>query len=77
MLGGEPGKPGQVTIYKAGSTKGQTIYKTDNLKLDAGDIVCIETGGGGGYGLAAERDKALAERDTARGYVTDPLALPR
>lgn len=74
VLGGGPAKPGRVTIFKNGATEGVTIYKTDNYPLDAGDVVCIETGGGGGYGPPHERDLALIERDLVRGYVTPQAA---
>ncbi len=70
VLGGGPAKPGRVTIFKKGAAQGETIYKTDSCQLDDGDVVCIETGGGGGYGSPLERDPALIERDLARGYVT-------
>ena len=39
--------------------------------LAPGDWIAVKTPGGGGYGPAAERDPAMVERDTARGYYTD------
>jgi N-methylhydantoinase B len=76
VLGGGAAQPGRVTIYKEGAAQGETLYKTDSYQLAAGDVVCIETGGGGGYGPPAGRDRAAIERDLARGYVT-PEAVRR
>jgi N-methylhydantoinase B len=37
--------------------------------LKLGDTIVLRTPGGGGYGPPRERDKALAKRDRALGYV--------
>jgi N-methylhydantoinase B len=36
--------------------------------LKRGDVVLVRTPGAGGYGPAAERDPAAAERDHTLGY---------
>jgi N-methylhydantoinase B/oxoprolinase/acetone carboxylase alpha subunit len=42
--------------------------KTDNLLLRRGDVVRLETSGGGGFGDPARRDAALRARDARLGY---------
>ena len=42
--------------------------KVNNLPLKRGDIIRLETSGGGGYGPPAERTPAAAERDTRLRY---------
>ncbi len=43
--------------------------KTDNLPLVKGDVVRLETSGGGGFGPAAQRAPEAAARDRRLGYV--------
>jgi N-methylhydantoinase B len=46
--------------------------RIDNRKqhmLKQGDTLVLRTPGGGGYGPPRERDRALAKRDRALGYV--------
>ena len=68
VSGGKPGKPGLVTVEKHGGTK-CVLRKTKGYQLEAGDIVRVETGGGGGYGEPSSRDKEKLKRDVSSGYV--------
>ena len=43
--------------------------------MEAGDIIIVETGGGGGYGDPQERLRELIERDVQRGYISREVAL--
>lgn len=43
--------------------------KTDNLPLAKGDVVRLETSGGGGFGPVEERSPEAASRDVRMGYV--------
>jgi N-methylhydantoinase B len=72
--GGKAAEPGRVTIQKRGANEPVVLYKTEGYALGEGDTVTIETGGGGGYGLPADRPLALIERDLARGYVSRAAA---
>ena len=81
MLGGLPGRPGRFTIRKAGAEGPQAagpqgIDKESAYPLAAGDVVCVETGGGGGYGPPSGRPLDLIQRDLDAGYVT-VAAAPR
>jgi len=44
--------------------------KIGNLRLRRGDVIRLETSGGGGFGDPAERDPAATEADRQNGYVT-------
>jgi N-methylhydantoinase B len=74
VLGGGTAQPGRVRVYKDGATEPEIVYKSEDYALAPGDIVIIETGGGGGYGDPRERDVAAIERDVRRGYVTAAAA---
>jgi N-methylhydantoinase B len=67
LFGGEDGRPSRVTLERDGSTVELAGKATHELRM--GDVVCVETAGGGGYGPPAERPVTLAERDPAAGYV--------
>jgi N-methylhydantoinase B len=41
----------------------------ETLKLAQGDLVLLETCGGGGYGNPADRPSAAREADRREGYV--------
>ena len=51
LCGGQPGAPGRNSVTRAG---GETVALPGRatLQLAAGDRLCIETPGGGGYGPA-------------------------
>jgi len=55
-----------------GKSSGKLLkpLKANNIALKAGDIVTINTGGGGGFGNPWERDIELVRRDVLDGYVT-------
>jgi N-methylhydantoinase B len=73
VLGGGAGQPGWVVVTRLDGTA-ETVYKAKSHKLQAGDLVCMEVGGGGGYGPPSERAPLLLERDLRRGYVTPEAA---
>jgi N-methylhydantoinase B len=64
LAGGGPGGRGDVRI------NGDRVNNRTQHVLDTGDRVLISTPGGGGYGPARARDRALAARDRALGYAT-------
>ena len=64
-----PGQPGLVQSTK-GTGEPEIVYKSEHYSLDAGDVVVVETGGGGGYGPPAERARESIERDVMRGYIS-------
>jgi N-methylhydantoinase B len=70
VRGGGAAQAGCVRVYKPGASEPDIVYKSEDYALDAGDVVVVETGGGGGYGDPRERDLAAIEHDLMRGYVT-------
>jgi N-methylhydantoinase B len=68
--GGGTAQAGRVRVYKPGAAEPELVFKSEDYALEAGDIVVVETGGGGGYGDPRERDLAAVEHDLMRGYVT-------
>jgi N-methylhydantoinase B len=74
IRGGKGAMPGQVSVIKAGTSEPDLFYKAEGYELDAGDIVIVETGGGGGYGPPEERARDLVERDLRRGYISPEAA---
>jgi len=74
VKGGSEAKPGRFTIVKGGSGEEEVIDKQNAYPLEPGDIVCVETGGGGGYGPVGERSLDLIQQDVDAGLVTRDAA---
>jgi N-methylhydantoinase B len=62
LEGGADGGLGDVQV------NGVSIDNRRQHVLKRGDVVLVRTPGAGGYGPAAQRDPAAAERDRALGY---------
>ena len=73
VRGGKDAKPGCVTVYKA-TGGSEIISKVRNYALMPGDVVVLETGGGGGWGPPGERAPDLIWRDLVRGYISAEAA---
>jgi len=71
--GGGEARPGKFTLVRGGAEI--SIDKEKGFKLAVGDIVRVETGGGGGWGPAAQRSLAAIQRDLDAGYVTPGAAI--
>jgi len=74
VQGGKEARPGRFMLTKSGSTTEQRVEKENAYRLEPGDLVSVETGGGGGYGPPAERSLELIQRDLDAGYVTRAAA---
>jgi N-methylhydantoinase B len=70
VQGGHEGQAGRFTLVKAGEAQERSVEKENAYQLQPGDLVCVETGGGGGYGPPAERSLELIQRDLDAGYVS-------
>ncbi|GMR10020.1 MAG: hydantoinase B/oxoprolinase family protein [Anaerolineae bacterium] len=69
LLGGGDGV-GPDVVINPGTEGEQHLLKVNALPVDAGGVVRLYTGGGGGFGNAWERDPALVREDVIDGYVT-------
>jgi N-methylhydantoinase B len=74
VRGGSAAQPGRFTIRRAGAQQPASIDKENALLLAAGDVVCVETGGGGGYGPPSGRQLQHIQRDLDAGYVSAAAA---
>ena len=68
LNGGEPGAPGRLLHVREGVAHALPS-KIGNLRLQRGDLIRLETSGGGGFGLPTLRSDDAVASDRARGYV--------
>jgi N-methylhydantoinase B len=69
VFGGRDGAPFRVTLVRG--RERTRMRGKENRELKRGDLVIVESSGGGGYGPPAERPDALRAADRQQGYVTD------
>jgi N-methylhydantoinase B len=74
VQGGKDAKPGRFTVLKAATGQELIADKENDYQLEPGDIVRVETGGGGGYGPPSARAIDLIQRDIDAGYVSRQAA---
>ena len=70
LAGGEAGQPGALSLVRDGVSTA-LASKLGNLRLRAGDVIRLETSGGGGFGPASERPATEQAEDRMLGYVTN------
>ena len=68
LAGGGPAATGRL-VLRRGNEETPIPPKTDNLPLRQGDVVRLETSGGGGFGPPDARDPEAAEADRRQRYV--------
>lgn len=67
---GSPGASGAIRAKRAKGRADERYRKITGLRFGAGDKLVFETGGGGGYGPAIERDPNKVAEDVRMGYVS-------
>jgi N-methylhydantoinase B len=72
ILGGRDGKPHRYTLYSAGETPRPIRTKETGLVIRPGDVLVLESGGGGGWGDPAERRAEAISGDIDNGFVGAP-----
>jgi len=72
--GGEPGSLSRTTVTRPDGSTLSLRSKVSGIPLRRGDVVTIETSGGGGYGDPGGRDPERLARDLAEGLVTSEKA---
>lgn len=77
-LGGSDGGLNRVKVIRGGAEHVPPhLSKEQDIPLQAGDRVQVNTPGGGGYGDPLQRDRALVAHDVAMGYYTADEARAR
>jgi len=77
-LGGEAGGVNTVQVTQGNKTyRPPHLSKDQDIEIGVGDVVRVQTPGGGGFGDPARRKPELIERDIARGYYTAEQAKAR
>jgi N-methylhydantoinase B len=72
LFEGEPGKTTEFVIERDGERI--LLPSKANVPLRKGDLLRIDTAGGGGYGDPRQRPRELVLADIANGYVTEAEA---
>lgn len=75
VAGGKDALPNRIRVERAGGEVLQNRNgKLGSEPLEPGDVLVIESGGGGGYGDPAERDREAVRGDVRNGYVSREAA---
>jgi N-methylhydantoinase B len=79
VAGGKSGAPNQFVVLRDGAViePSPIAGKVGGFKLRKGDVVRIESSGGGGYGDPLDRDPARVAHDVHLGYLSVEAALSR
>jgi len=70
LEGGQPGSLSRTTVRRADGAAESLRSKVSGIALRKGDVVTIETSGGGGHGDPADRPAEALAADLAEGFVT-------
>jgi N-methylhydantoinase B len=76
VRGGGSGAPNRFRVRRGGQPIEPSPLpgKVSGFPLEPGDVVIMESSGGGGFGDPLDRDPALVAADLAEGYVTPAVA---
>jgi N-methylhydantoinase B len=69
--GGSPGGRARIVLNPNTPREQELPCKAIGLKLDHGDIVRLQSSGGGGWGHPENRDSTLIQDDQTHGYVAE------
>ena len=79
VLGGFWGAANRFHVIREGQWVAPSAIpgKVAHFPLKKGDLVSMETSGGGGYGESLERDLPQIEKDLCEGFITEEKAEVR
>jgi N-methylhydantoinase B/oxoprolinase/acetone carboxylase alpha subunit len=86
VYGGEPAKHNRMFIKQRNDDEFRTIQevygtvspsKFSNLEIEAGDVISIQTAGGGGYGDPYARPPEAVQEDVRLGYLSPDRAFEK
>jgi N-methylhydantoinase B len=69
ILGGKDGVPHRYTLYSNGQPPRPIKTKEVGIEIRPGDMLLLESGGGGGWGDPARRNPHAAARDVENGFL--------
>jgi N-methylhydantoinase B len=69
VQGGSEARCGRFTLLSRSGER-RSVGKEKGLALEPGDLLGVETGGGGGYGKPDARPLAAIQRDLDAGYIS-------
>jgi len=75
VAGGRAGRTGRIVLNPGTPKERELLPLGDGIVLERGDLLRLETCGGGGWGDPLERDPERVRADVARGFVTVRGAL--
>jgi N-methylhydantoinase B len=70
IFGGSEGQTGRIVLCPATPRETDLASKTSGVEIREGEVLRIQTPGGGGYGPAVERPIPLIEKDLREGKTT-------
>jgi len=70
VAGGRAGRTGRITLNPGAPEERELVALGDGIVLKRGDLLRLETCGGGGWGDPLERDPERVRTDVARGFIT-------
>jgi N-methylhydantoinase B len=70
VAGGRAGRTGRITLNPGTPEARELLALGDGISLKRGDLLRLETCGGGGWGDPLERDPERVRQDVARGFIT-------
>jgi N-methylhydantoinase B len=70
ILGGLDGRPHRYMLYSDGRPPRPIATKETGIEIRPGDVLVLESGGGGGWGEPTARDPDAIARDHENGFVT-------
>ncbi len=73
--GGQPGSLSSMTITHPDGSRTSLRSKISGIPLKRGDVITIETSGGGGFGDPLKRDPQRIEKDLADGMISPEKAV--
>jgi N-methylhydantoinase B len=72
VLGGDAGGVNTVQVTQGNQTyRPPHLSKDQDIEIGVGDVVRVQTPGGGGFGDPKKRNPEAIARDVARGYYTE------
>ena len=76
ILGGEDGAPHRYVLYSGNNEPRAIRTKETGLVIRPGDLLILESGGGGGWGEPAMRGDEGREHDVESGFITESPVPP-